>query len=101
MKNKEQYKCVVCAAAIQYKGELCGTCEIEVQAEDAKTLTNLKKMIRTANNTAERKGYQHGEIELGAIARVMDAQSMVSIPSGVDRVIGAYYARVTGRNPYY
>jgi len=53
--------------------------------EDAKLLANLKRMILTANAAAERKGYLHGEIELGAIARVMDARSIVSVPLGVER----------------
>lgn len=73
----------------------------EVDPEDMKFLANLKRMIQTANKEAERKGYQHGQIELGAIARVMDAQSVESIPPGVERVIGAYYERVTGRKAYY
>ncbi|NOU80608.1 hypothetical protein GC101_17225 [Paenibacillus sp. LMG 31459] len=68
---------------------------------EAKFLASLKKMIRTANNAAERMNYQHGQIELGAIARVMDAQIIESVPPGVERVIGAYYERVTGRKAYY
>ncbi|MBA9086519.1 hypothetical protein FHR92_002997 [Fontibacillus solani] len=101
MKIEEQFKCVVCDAPIKYKGELCDICEAEVQAEDEKTLSNLKKMIQTANNAAERSGYLHGQIELVSIERVMDAQSIVSVPPGVDRVIGAYYERMTGRKAYY
>ncbi|WP_223066970.1 hypothetical protein [Paenibacillus caui] len=69
--------------------------------EEVKFLANLKKMIQTANNAAERKNYQHGQIELGAIARVMDAQSIESVPPGAERVIGAYYERMTGRKAYY
>ncbi|MBJ6361549.1 hypothetical protein ACFOQM_09650 [Paenibacillus sp. GCM10012307] len=82
MKTVEQpFQCVVCEAPTQHKGELCDTCESEVRAEEAKTLSNLKKMIRTANKAVERQGYDHGEIELAAIARVMDAVSMVSTDS--------------------
>lgn len=72
-----------------------------VDPEEVKFLDNLKKMIRTANKAAERKSYQHGEIELGAIARVMDVQTIASVPVGVERIIGAYYERVTGRKAYY
>jgi hypothetical protein len=102
MKNKEKFECVVCDdKPVQNKGAICCTCEKEEEAENARALSNLKKMIRTANNAAEAKGYTHGEIELGCIARVMDAKSMVSVPPGVDQVICAYYERVTGRKSYY
>ncbi|MNC79853.1 hypothetical protein D3C75_1324510 [compost metagenome] len=69
--------------------------------EDIKFLDNLKKMIKTANKAAEKKNYIHGDIELSSIKRVMEAKSVVSIPPGVERVIGAYYERVTGRKAYY
>jgi hypothetical protein len=69
--------------------------------EEIKFLANLKKMIITANNMAEKKGYIHGEVELGAIKRVMEADSVLSVPVGVERIIGAYYERLTGRKAYY
>ncbi|MBS4173505.1 hypothetical protein [Bacillus sp. FJAT-49736] len=76
---------------------------VEVQDDpyEIKMLANLKKMIRTANNAAEKMKYDHGEIELGAIRRVMEANSIISIPPGTERIIGAYYERVTGRKAYY
>ncbi|MGN7308765.1 hypothetical protein ACTHQ2_22755 [Bacillus subtilis] len=101
MKNKETFECVICDNPVQNMGAICGACEEEDAAENARALSNLKKMIRTANKAAESNGYMHGEIELGCIARVMDAKSMVSVPPGVDRVICAYYERVTGRKSYY
>lgn len=73
----------------------------KVGHENARHLSNLKKMIRTANKKAERKGYEHGVIELRAIKRVMDAQSIDSVPSEAERIIRAYYERVTGRKAYY
>lgn len=75
--------------------------QVDDTPEESKLLNNLKRMIRTANAAAERKGYKHGEIELGAIARVMEARSIVSVPPGVEKVIGSYYERTTGRKPYY
>lgn len=89
-------KCVECGELTERKGEPCDDC-----ADDAKLLANLKKMIVTANKAADQKNYQHGEIELAVIARVMDAKSIVSVPPGVERVVGAYYKRMTGRKPYY
>ncbi|MEK5357766.1 hypothetical protein [Paenibacillus sp. FSL L8-0709] len=68
---------------------------------EKKLLSNLKKMIQTANKAAEKKNYIHGEIELGVIKRVMEATIIVSIPLGCERVIGSYYERLTGRKAYY
>lgn len=75
--------------------------KVAVDPEEERFLTGLKKMIRAANKAAERQNYQHGQIELGAIERVMDAQSIESVPPGVERVIGAYYERMTGRKASY
>lgn len=75
--------------------------EIKNDQDEMKMLANLKKMIRTANKAADKKNYSHGELELGAIKRVMEVQSIASIPPGAKRIIGAYYKRVTGRDAYY
>ncbi|RXZ78001.1 hypothetical protein EBB07_28490 [Paenibacillaceae bacterium] len=98
-----------CGRDIHWSETECDICQedtvnkpVEVdEPEDVKFIANLKRMIKTANKMAEKQGYIHGQIELGAIERVMNAHSIISIPPGIERVIGAYYERLTGRKAYY
>ncbi|WP_101809538.1 hypothetical protein [Paenibacillus pasadenensis] len=73
----------------------------EDEIEEAKMLARLQRMIRTANKAADQKHYIHTDVELGVIRRVMEAKRLSSVPAGVERVVGHYYTKMTGRTPYY
>lgn len=75
--------------------------EIEMEIEEKRMLARLKRMVCTANVAAEKKNYIHSDIELGVIRRVMESRSLVSISPGMERIVGYYYEKMTGRKPYY
>ncbi|MGM1023532.1 MAG: hypothetical protein ACQEXV_24100 [Bacillota bacterium] len=75
--------------------------DYEVDPEEARTLARLQRMICTANTQAEKRNYIHSDIELGVIRRVMEAKSLVSVAPGMERIVGHYYEKMTGRKPYY